>query len=165
MSQGKYGIQFGNTDAINNPDIYTSTRNRLQIDLTNNAPLFNVKTVPAGSAFSVSFNVAQTITEQLLLINHNLGYIPEVYTVFTLTLLSTGVASSYALGQIFIANGGGGADYINYTATANTLQINHVVVSYGFGGGGSYTSTANLYNLTVKYLICNNLGIQSSNYN
>jgi len=165
-----YGMNFApqGGNAINAPT-YSSLQERLQIDLNNPAPLFDVVTVGAGSAFSVSQSTVQSDSEQLLVINHNLGYIPQVYVTFLLTPnsgSSSGANSvdTYSLGQMTITNNGYVADYIGFQLTTTTMAVVHTVASSG-EGTGSYTSPANEYNVQIKYLICNNLGIQTLSFN
>jgi hypothetical protein len=163
-----YGMNFGVSDAANNPN-YTTTQNRLQIDLNNPAPLFNLVTVGAGTAFSVDLTQVQSDTEQLLLVVHDLGYIPQVYTTLYLEPINPNIAPSnfnysYGIGLVLLAEGGAGDDVIDYNVTSTTFTVNHTVQSFG-GGTGSYTSYAPDYNLTIKYLICNNVGIQTITFN
>jgi hypothetical protein len=163
-----YGMNFGTTDAINSPT-YTTTQNRLQIDLNNPAPLFNLVTIPAGTGFSVNLAAVQSDTEQLLLVNHNLGYVPQVYVTMILTPINptnnpSTYAGAYGIGVGLIAAGGAAVDSIGYALTTTTMTINHTVTSNG-QGSGSYTSYAPDYNLTIKYLICNNVGIQTIIFN
>ena len=163
-----YGMNFGVQDAINNPN-YSTTQNRLQIDLNNTAPLFNLITIPAGTGFSVNLAAVQSDSEQLYLINHNLGYIPQVYVTFQLVPINpsnnpSSYAGTYGLAIAIIAEGGSGSDYINYALTTTTMTINHTTSSNG-QGSGSYTSYAPDYNVIIKYLICNNVGIQTITFN
>ena len=165
-----YGMNFApqGGSAITSPT-YSSLQTRLQIDLNNPAPPFNVVTIGAGTAFSVSNSTPQSDSEQLLLVTHNLGYPPQVYVTFLLTPnsgSSSGVSSvnTYSLGQMTITNNGIVADYIGFQVTTTTMAIVHTVVSSG-QGTGSYTSPANQYNVQIKYLICNNLGIQTLSFN
>lgn len=168
MTDVVYGMSFSPTDAINLPTYSTNT-NRLQSDLTNPAPLFNVRTIPAGTGSSIDFSITETISEQLLVVNHELGYLPQVYIVFYLIPKDPSVdpstfSGAYTIGQMFLAEGGAGADFINYTVNTQTLTINHINESFG-GSSGSYTSYAPDYNLWVKYIICNNSQIQTITIN
>jgi len=165
-----YGMNFAadGGDAKNSPT-YTTTQNRLQIDLNNPAPLFDLITIPAGTNFSVDLTQVQSDTEQLYVVNHALGYKPQVYLVFLLVPAnptSSGAVSSgtYTIGQMLLNQGGGGQDAITYSVNSQTLTINHTVSSNG-SGGGSYTSPANQYLIQVKYLICNNPSIQTVTLN
>jgi hypothetical protein len=163
-----YGMNFGTQDAVHSPT-YTTTQNRLQIDLNNPAPLFNALTIPAGTGFSVDLTQVQSDSEQLLLVTHNLGYIPQAYVTFLLTPINptnnpSSYAGAYGIGLVLIAAGGALVDSITYNLTSTTMTINHNVNSLGMGSG-SYTSYAPDYNLTIKYLICNNQGIQTITLN
>ena len=138
-----YGMNFGVSDAINNPN-YTTTQNRLQIDLNNPAPLFNALTIPAGTGFSVNLTQVQSDTEQLLLVTHNLGYIPQTYVTFFLTPTNPAnnpstYAGAYGIGIVILNQSGAGVDSISYSLTTTTMTINHAVTSNGTGIG-SYTS-------------------------
>lgn len=165
MTDASYGMNFAadGGDAIHNPT-YSTTQNRLQIDLNNPAPLFDNLIISAGTGSSVDFSVAEEISEQLLVINHNLGYVPQVLSVFSLISKSTGLYQGYGLGFALLAEGGAGQDWIDYSINAQTFTINHHNESFG-GDTGSYTSTAPDFNLWVKYLICNNPAIQTISIN
>lgn len=156
MSTPVYGMNFGVTDPLHSPS-YTTTRTRLQSDLTNPAPLFDVKTLSAGSAISVNLAVSQTISEPLLVVSHRLGYIPQVYTLYNLL-------GTYSIGQIVLASGGSAIDFIGYTLGTQLFTIVHTVQSFG-GGSGNYTSPAPNYKVWVKYIICNNPSIQTISIN
>lgn len=159
-----YGMQFGTRDAIHDP-FYTTNQDRLQINLFN--PLgnqFDVVQVPAGTAFSVDLSTVATDEEQLLTVTHGLGYIPQVYVVFSLIPVNSGDAPAsegYYEEIVLLVNGDAGSDVIAYTIDENTFTVTHTVTSYGTGSG-SYTSTANLYTLQVKYLICNNTHVRTT---
>lgn len=171
MTDINYGMNFAGQggDAINAP-VYSSLQSRLQVDLNNTAPLFNIITIPCGSAFSVNLLTTTVISEQLgTPIIHGLGYIPQVIAVFYLIPIGTpatpsNYAYSYSLGQSLLAQGGGGQDIINYSVNSQTLSFNHIVSSTS-GGVGSYTSIAPSYKVQIKYLICNNPQIQTLSFN
>lgn len=171
MTDTVYGMNFAadGGDAIHFPT-YTTTQNRLQIDLNNPAPLFDLIKIPAGTNFSVDLGQVQQDSEQLYIVNHNLGYIPQVYVVFLLlptTSSSTGALTvgAYSFGEMLIAEGGSSTDIINYAINSQTLTINHIVTSDGTDPGFSYTSPANQYLIQIKYLICNNPAIQTISIN
>lgn len=158
MTDVQYGMNFAKQggNAIQSPT-YSSLQARLQIDLNNPAPLFDVVTMAAGTAININEAVVETISEQLLVVDHNLGYIPQAYLFFQAQL-------TYSLGFYIISGGELVNDSVGYILTPTTLTINHTVESFG-NGTGSYTSTAASIQLNVKYLICNNLGIQTLSFN
>lgn len=159
-----YGMQFGTTDAIHDP-FYTTNQNRLQTNLFN--PLgkqFDVISIPGGTAFSIDLSTVVTDTEQLFTITHGLGYVPQTYVVFSPILIGSGQTAGqtgYNEEIVILASGGTGTDVIDYTVNEDTFTINHTLTCDG-SGSGSYTSTANLYTLQVKYLICNNTQIRTT---
>ena len=165
MSDPIYGMQFtSNKDAIGE-STYLSTQQRLQSDVTNTVPLFNITTIPAGTGIPIDWSTVVTNSEQLFLVTHSLGYIPQVLILFHLIPISLSnnpstFSGAYTMGGIVLAEGGNFTDWIDYTVTAETLTINHHNQSYG-AGTGSYTSLAPAYNLWFKYVICNNTQIQT----
>lgn len=170
MTDIAYGMNFANTngDAVHNPT-YTTTQNRLQIDLNNPAPLFNLITLEAGTGFSIDLSTITTDSEQLAVINHNLSYVPQVYTTFYLIPINPSInpstfANTYGIGQVLLGEGGNSVDFIGYTVNSTTLTFNHTVESFG-GGSGSYTSVAPDYKVQIKYLICNNPQVQTITLN
>ena len=163
-----YGMNFAPHDAVNNPS-YTTTQSRLQIDLNNPAPLFNVVTQSAGTAWNVSTANPFNISEQLLVVNHQLGYVPQVYVAFLLLPISGASSGAtytgqYSMGQLLIYEAALVNEYINYSVNTTTLTINHVLTGGGFDVG-PYTSPANQYLIQVKYLICNNPVVQTITIN
>lgn len=164
MTANRYGMQFGLIDALHAPS-YSTLNNRLQINLNN--PLgkqFDVPIISAGTNVNISLAADETITEQLLLVTHGLGYIPQTYVVFS--LLAQGSTQTpgevgYTEEQVYFMQGDTGSDFISYVVGKDTFTILHYVVSTGTGSG-TYTSTAANYNLQVKYLICNNTQIRTT---
>lgn len=155
-----YGMQFGPQDALHSPT-YSTIQNRLQVDLDNPLDkLFDVVTFPAGTAFSVNEAAVQTDTEQLYVVNHGLGYKPQVYVVFSLILIGSNSLLTFALDEALLGVSNAITDSINYQINGSTLNINHTVSSNG-SGSGSYTSAANTYEVQMKYIICNNPHIRT----
>jgi hypothetical protein len=165
MSGFNYGMNFGSRDAENNPS-YTTLRDRLQVDLSNNAPLYNVRTDPAGSALPVDFSVASILQETIFQVIHGLGYIPQTYTVFTLSNKDgtpLAIGSQYSINRMLLAQGGFGEDYIQSSVNNSIFSVVHYNISYGGGTGGG-ASLAPLYNISTKYIICNNPVVQTPNF-
>lgn len=166
MTNLSYGMQFGPTDALRAPD-YSTLQERLQINLNNLlGKQFDVKTITAGTAINIDLTDVETISEQLLVITHGLGYVPQTYAVFSLIPKSSTETPSelgYTEEEVLLSEGGSGQDYISYTIDKDTFTVLHYVTSNGTGTG-DYTSSANTYNVQVKYLICNNTKIRTTNF-
>lgn len=127
---------------------------KLMFDSRNPRPQVALNRTPAhhdiisvkGTAIAVTNAGADTATETLATIKHDLGYKPKVLCYF-----AQESSSRYAVGTFFY-DFGNVDDYLTYEVDEYNLYIRHKVVD-NFGNN-DYTSTAPASgNIKVKYLI------------
>lgn len=162
MTNSLYGMAFDDRGVTNIPPAYTTARDRLQIDLNNKAKLFDVVDTDAGIAATVTSGFV--FEETLLSIHHGLGYIPQVYTALTLFNKGSKVPIYYAINIALLGESGLGDDLIDWDVNEEDFTVKHIVdltLSAGLLPTTTYTSVAGNFDLRVKYLICNNVQIQT----
>lgn len=154
-----FGMAFGSQDLVNDP-AYTTLNKRLQVDLNNKNRLFDVVPTSAGTNLSTPPGFFQS--ETLLQIDHNLGYVPQVFVTFTLLDKGTTTIERYAVDEVILQLGGPTSDLIVYKIDEESFTVLHTVDNTF--GITTVTSTAGNYDLKTKYIICNNTQIHTINF-